>query len=102
MTDWALWETDFDTEVREMVASQLPKLFAVVQVIGEEDDALVAAWGMRLEDGKYEVVSVTGQRRMRMSSLARVLPSFERDPEVSARVVWADPADAPAEPAVPA
>ncbi|GAA3869431.1 hypothetical protein [Streptomyces sedi] len=91
MRIWDELGVDFDAEVRELALSQRPRLFAVVQVFGEDEDAVVAAWGMRQEDGRFDVVSDDGRRVMRLRTLDRVLLPFQRVPEVSARVVWADP-----------
>ncbi|KAB8164177.1 hypothetical protein FH609_013225 [Streptomyces sp. 3MP-14] len=46
---------------------------------------------MRQEDGRFDVISHDGRRIMRLRSLDRVLLPFQRAPEVSARVIWADP-----------
>ncbi|WP_193317947.1 MULTISPECIES: hypothetical protein [Streptomyces] len=43
MTEWDELGIDFDTEVRDLALSQRPRLFAVVQVFGENEDAVVAA-----------------------------------------------------------
>ncbi|WP_062217104.1 hypothetical protein [Streptomyces sp. NBRC 109706] len=92
----------FEESLRGLVECQLPRLFAVMQVYRENEDAWVAAWGMQFDDGKVEVTSVDGARRLRLGSLRLAACSFRRDPDISARLVWADPDYEPTEPAEPA
>ncbi|MDT0320322.1 hypothetical protein [Streptomyces millisiae] len=79
---------DFNGAVHDLVTSQLPRLFAVVQVYREHEDARVAAWGMAFDEGLSEVVSVEGHRRMRLASPDRALGSFSHAPDITARLVW--------------
>ncbi|WP_433262066.1 hypothetical protein ACQPZF_28490 [Actinosynnema sp. CS-041913] len=86
MTDTVL---DFEEFVSEMVADDAPRLFAVVQVYGEQEDGDVAAWGLAFED-HAEVLRVGGGTRMRLRSPDRAVRLLSRAPDVSARLVWVD------------
>ncbi|MFD7504681.1 hypothetical protein [Streptomyces sp. NPDC059850] len=66
-----------------------PRLFAVVQVYGKEEDARVAAWGIALDD-HAEIVSVEGRVRMTTRSPERGVRRFGRPPHISARLVWVE------------
>ena len=83
-------EEEFDHLVREMVAEQVPRLFAVEQVCGERVDGWVAVGGMAFED-RAEIVSVEGGRRMVLGSAERAAVAFARRPHVTARLVWVAP-----------
>lgn len=80
-------EETFDEEVRSLVNDSAPRLFAVVQVYGQEEDGRVAAWGMAL-DGHTEIVGVEGHVRVTTRSPERGVRRFERPPHISARLVW--------------
>jgi hypothetical protein len=90
-----LWsDEEFDKLVREMVVDDAPRVFAVVQVEGEREDAWIVGWGLAFEDGEgrmvYEVVGCGGAKRVRVRSLDRLGLIFGGggDPLVSVRVEW--------------
>ena len=85
---------DFDQEVRSLVLDTAPRLFAVVQEFALDDgwrDAEVAAWGTAYEDGRVDVISVDGLRRLSLASPARAIWYFARRDGVTARLVWLTP-----------
>ena len=43
-------EAEFNELVDELVADEAPRLFAVMQVYGEQVDGRIAAWGTRTRD----------------------------------------------------
>ncbi|UED85741.1 hypothetical protein [Streptomyces profundus] len=88
----------FEESLRGLVECQLPRLFAVMQVYRENENAWVAAWGLRFDDGRVEVTSVDGGRRLRLRSLRLAAVPFQRDPDISTRLIWADPDHEPTEP----
>jgi hypothetical protein len=86
---------DFTQEVYELIRDTAPRLFGVVAEyrVGTDDaDAVVVAWGMAYEDGQAEVVSVTGDHRLRLASPAHITrhlgPAGE---DRSFRLVWLAP-----------
>lgn len=83
-------EAAFDELIRELVAFELPRRFAVVQVYGTRVDARIAAWGLAFDDG-VEVFSVDRGVRMRLCSPDLALRLFRRAPGIASRIVWADP-----------
>lgn len=82
---------EFAEPVNDLVTSQVPRLFAVVQEYGERADARVAAWGMAFEE-RAEIVSVEGRARMSVRCLDRAVRRFARGALVSARLVWVEQA----------
>jgi hypothetical protein len=78
---------EFDRLVNEMVVEFAPRLFAVVQILGERSDGRIAAWGMDFDD-EVEVVDVEDQKRMRLNSPHQALHFYTHRPHISARLVW--------------
>lgn len=76
----------FDQLLQGIVADEAPRLFAVVQVLGERVDGRVAAWGMAF-DGRVDVVDVEGRKHFNLRSPERAAMGFGR-PNISAQVVW--------------
>ncbi|MEU5106004.1 MULTISPECIES: hypothetical protein [unclassified Streptomyces] len=71
---------------RELVDDSAPRLFAVVQVYGKEEDG-IAAWGMALDD-HAEIIDVEGRVRMNVRSPERGVRRFAHPPHISARLMW--------------
>lgn len=77
-----------DAVVRDLVAGQAPRLFAVVQVADRPGvDARVAAWGMAFDD-RGEVVGVDGRLHLRLCDVERAATVFSHEPHVAAHLVW--------------
>ncbi|MFI1735812.1 hypothetical protein ACH40E_42825 [Streptomyces acidicola] len=80
--------------MRALVLDTAPRLFAVVQESTLDDgrrDAEVAAWGTAYEDGRVDVISVDGLRRLSLASPARATWYFARRGGVTARLAWLTP-----------
>ncbi|RDG37275.1 hypothetical protein DVH02_15465 [Streptomyces corynorhini] len=71
----------------EVVADSAPRLFAVVQEVGDREDGWVAAWGLAFE-GRAEVVAGGGDVRMSLSSAEGALRYFGRGEEARASLYW--------------
>lgn len=56
-------ETEFAELIDQMVAENAPRVFAVVQELGDRVDGWIAAWGMAFED-RVEVIGSDGSLRM--------------------------------------
>ncbi|MEU6154707.1 hypothetical protein ABZ816_32425 [Actinosynnema sp. NPDC047251] len=80
-------EVEFEESISGMVADTAPRLFAVVQVYGEREDARVGAWGLEFPECA-EVISIEGTFRMGVRSANDALRWFAA-PGVTTRVVWA-------------
>ncbi|MGH3494478.1 MAG: hypothetical protein ACRDRL_20565 [Sciscionella sp.] len=84
---------EFAAVVRDLVAFEAPRLFAIVQELGDRVDGRVAAWGMAFDDG-VAVVSAEGHATITAASPERAARFYARRPtagrpEVTSRVVWA-------------
>ncbi len=84
-------EDEFAQEVRELVADEAPRVFALVQEHGERVDGWIVAWGLVFED-RVEVISENSGLRMTVRSVERVQRAFSRRRKI--RLVWTDPATA--------
>ncbi|OLT15831.1 hypothetical protein BJF78_15790 [Pseudonocardia sp. CNS-139] len=73
-----------------MVTEEAPRLFAVVQVYGEQLDGWIVAWGIAFE-GRAEVVGVDERTRISLNEPERAALAFRGCPDVTTRLVWADP-----------
>ncbi|MBM7775726.1 hypothetical protein JOD54_005930 [Actinokineospora baliensis] len=80
-------EAEFGEITREIVRDQAPRLFAVVQELGERVDLRIAAWGMEFDD-HAAVVSEDGSTRLSVRSAEHALPLFGGRAEVTPHVVW--------------
>jgi hypothetical protein len=87
-------ETEFAELLAGMVADEAPRLFAVVQELGERKDGRIAAWGMAFAD-RAEVVSVRPGLRLSLESADSTKRSFTVGDDIRARVVWLDGDAAP-------
>lgn len=84
-------EEEFAQEVRELVADEAPRVFALVEERGERADGWIVAWGMVFED-RVEVIGAKGGLRMTARSVDRVQRVFFRRRKI--RLVWTDSATA--------
>jgi len=80
----------YERQVNRMVDELAPRMFAVVQDYGDQEDSRIAAWGLAFED-YAEIVSVDGDLRVSTDSMERAVNSFSQPPDVTARVVWGAP-----------
>ncbi|WP_051385947.1 hypothetical protein [Actinokineospora inagensis] len=80
-------EVEFAEITRQIVRDQAPRLFAVVQELGERADLRIAAWGMEFED-HAAVVSEDGGTRLSLNSAESAVAAFGRQEDVTAKVVW--------------
>lgn len=81
-------EEEFAQEVRELVADEAPRVFALVEEYGERVDGWIVAWGMAFQDC-VEVVGVNGLH-LRVASAERAQRAFFRRGTI--RLVWTGPA----------
>nr|CTQ90883.1 hypothetical protein [Kibdelosporangium sp. MJ126-NF4] len=74
----------------DMVARQVPKVFAVVIASGhlDDDDAHVVAWGMTLDDGAY-MTTVDGRNQFLLAEPENALRYIRHLPESRSYLVWA-------------
>jgi hypothetical protein len=79
-------EEEFAELVAEMVRDEAPRLFAVVQEIGEREDGRIAAWGMAFDD--HTAVMRDRGSWLSVSSPDRARCMLSRAPDVTARLVW--------------
>ncbi|MFE4360139.1 MULTISPECIES: hypothetical protein [Streptomycetaceae] len=84
-------EPTFDQELCGLVLDTAPRLFAVVQVCGENADGWVAAWGLADSDGRSHVISINGRTRMTLPSPERAVRHFSGRPGITARLIWLSP-----------
>lgn len=79
-------EAEFTALINEMVAEEAPRVFAVVQELGDRADARIAAWGLSFAD-RAVAYSHRGTM-MTLSSADRALFVFERGSRLRPRLVW--------------
>jgi hypothetical protein len=79
-------EEEFTAMVTEMVNDEAPRLFAVVQELGQREDGRIAGWGMAFAD-HTAVLRGTGSW-LHVSSPDRARSVLSRAPNVTARLVW--------------
>jgi hypothetical protein len=79
-------EDEFAELVQEMVTDEAPRLFAVVQELGDRVDGRVAAWGLAFED--HADLVRCGGGFMSVSTPDRACWLLSRQPDVTARLVW--------------
>lgn len=82
-------EEEFAALVAEMVNDEAPRLFAVVQEIGEREDGQIAAWGIAFED--HTAVMRDRTSWLSVSSPDRARQLLSRAPDVTAHLVWVEP-----------
>ena len=81
---------EFTALVAEMVADEAPRLFAVVQELGEREDGRIAAWGMAFAD-HADVVRHGGGSWLSVSSPDRARWVLGHGQDITARLVWVTP-----------
>lgn len=82
-------EAEFSELIDQMVAENAPRVFAVVQELGDRIDGWIAAWGMEFED-RVEVIDADGGLRMTLQAPETALRGYRWGGCVSARLVWLD------------
>lgn len=86
-------EEEFAEAVNDMVAEEAPRLFAVVQELGDRVDARIAGWGLAHED-HVDVLGVGSSVHRGGSRPEDMLRYFHRRDRITAHIVWPNPADA--------
>ncbi|MGH3688341.1 MAG: hypothetical protein ACRDQ9_01575 [Pseudonocardiaceae bacterium] len=74
--------------MHELVASEAPRVFALVEEQGERVDGWIVAWGMTFDD-RVEIVGVNGRLHMSAISPERAQQMFSRRRKI--RLVWTSP-----------
>jgi hypothetical protein len=85
-------EEEFAALMAEMVNDEAPRLFAVVQELGERVDGRIAAWGMAFDDHAALVRDRGGF--LSVSSPDRARSLLGRAPGITAHLVWVAPSAA--------
>ncbi|PPK67836.1 hypothetical protein V5P93_007178 [Actinokineospora auranticolor] len=83
-------EPEFTAIMTGAVADEAPRVFAVVEEIGDRVDARIAAWGMAFPD-HAEIVATHRSLRMSLAAPENALPLFTKPNYTKAHIVWADP-----------
>ena len=78
---------EFDALVDGMVKDEAPRIFAVVQELGDRLDGRIAGWGMAFEE-YADIAGVCGRFRARLVRPENALRMFRGGPSITARVVW--------------
>ncbi len=97
-TDYSTWEPlcdqrEFEELMHQTVTEEAPRLFAVVQVLGERLDGRIAGWGLAFKD-RVEVISAETGSRLTLVSAERAARLFARRatpqrPQIYTHVMWA-------------
>jgi hypothetical protein len=82
-------EEEFTNLLAEMVADQAPRVFAVVQELGERLDGRIAAWGMAFDE-HAAVVDVRGNIFISTESAEASLRRFQVGREITPRLIWVE------------
>lgn len=80
---------DFEKRLNTLVHDYAPRLFAVTQLYGDQQDARIAAWGHAFAD-HYEVTSTDGASRQRLNTETAVLRHYTWGDTITARIIWVD------------
>ncbi|MGH3930226.1 MAG: hypothetical protein ACRDTF_09660 [Pseudonocardiaceae bacterium] len=81
-------EEEFAEEVRELVASSAPRVFALVEEYGERVDGRVVAWGMTFDEEEHtEVINVGFSRYGSFNSAEQAQRLYSRSSR-KIRLVW--------------
>ncbi|MDV9196829.1 hypothetical protein [Streptomyces sp. Wh19] len=78
---------EFESLVQDLVRETAPRVFAVVQEIGDCEDAVVAAWGLALE-GRTELITPEGTPRLSVRTPESALRFFSGGDRTRARLIW--------------
>ena len=79
---------EFRRELGELVAAQLPRLFAVCEEIGVREDGFVRCWGLDFGDAAEVFSAEDGRGRARFRSAAAAADHLARYDRV--HLIWAD------------
>lgn len=82
-------EDEFAALINEMVAEERPRLFAVVEELGERADARITGWGLAFED-QTMVMCDGGRSVLNLRSPDRMVQLMSHAPHRTARLVWLD------------
>ncbi|MFH8514135.1 hypothetical protein ACH4CE_03120 [Streptomyces gelaticus] len=78
---------EFESLVQDLVRETAPRVFAVVQELGDCEDAVVAAWGLALE-GRTELITAEGVSRLSVRTPESALRFFSGGNRIRARLIW--------------
>ncbi|MFB8032769.1 hypothetical protein ACFC5Z_07390 [Streptomyces sp. NPDC056004] len=82
-----LGRREFESLVQDLVRETAPRVFAVVQELGDCEDAVVAAWGLALE-GRTELITAEGVSRLSVRTPESALRFFSGGNGIRARLIW--------------
>lgn len=82
-----LGRQEFESPLHDIVRESAPRMFAVVQELGDCEDGAVAAWGLAFED-RADVVSVNGVSRLSARTPGSALRFFSGGSRTRARLIW--------------
>jgi hypothetical protein len=88
--DPAADNSDFATEIAEMITDQAPRLFAVVMEQAEQATNQVAAWGMALDDHAY-MASVDGKNQFVLQHPDNALKYVRNQADATPHLIWVTP-----------
>ncbi|WP_327274033.1 hypothetical protein OG609_19880 [Streptomyces sp. NBC_01224] len=83
----SLGRKEFELLLQDLVRDSAPRMFAVVQELGDCEDGVVAAWGLAFE-GRAEVVSAEGVSRLSARTPESALRFFSGGARNRARLIW--------------
>ncbi|MET8746821.1 hypothetical protein [Streptomyces sp. NPDC004728] len=83
----SLGRQEFDALVQNLVQETAPRVFAVVQELGDREDAVVAAWGLAL-DGRTELITAEGVSRLSVRTPESALRFFSSGNGIRTRLIW--------------
>jgi hypothetical protein len=87
-------EPAFERSLRrytEMVAEEMPWMFAVIQEHAECDEGWIAGWGMMFR-GHLAVLGPDGRGWVEVGTPAEAERLFDRGDDITGLLVWCDPA----------
>ena len=89
---------EFDQLALNLAHSEAPSRFAVLQVLGDNADGRIAAWGLGYPDGEASIATGSGSW-LSLSAPEHALPHFTSPlRNITARLVWVDPQPVPSPP----
>jgi len=81
-------------EITQLMISEAPRRFAILQELGERADGHVAAWGLAFDDELDMIDAETGTLH-RAKKFDQTLRLYSHLPHVTAKVIWIDPEPKP-------